>query len=263
VTRAWTVEFLAPLLLVAVAAGGVVALGRQAALELHDREEFSLAVNDVECDGPPGFARDEFLQEVQYEARLGDRLSALDPATLRHLRGAFAAHPCVEAVGRVEIVGGGRARVGLRFRTPVLVVETADGPRVLDRNAVLLPRWVGTAGLPVFRGKVGVPAKPAGSVWDEPRVRQAADLAAFLRPHQAELGVEAVEAAGDGWTLNRGGLRVLWGRLPGEEAPTEAGAVLKRDRLLSIQGGPAGGPSLIDLRPAGGATCGPLAREKP
>src|SRR5205085_1645284 len=68
-----------------------------------------------------------FLGEVQYLGGLPERLALLDDDLPGRLAEAFARHPWVEKVERVEVVPPGRVRARLTYRTPVLAVWLIEG----------------------------------------------------------------------------------------------------------------------------------------
>jgi hypothetical protein len=60
--------------------------------------------------------RADFLTEVQYLGSLPDRVELLEDGLAEKLGRAFARHPRVETVGRVEVLSDRRIRVRLTFR---------------------------------------------------------------------------------------------------------------------------------------------------
>jgi hypothetical protein len=153
---------------------GLVALGKLARHRLRDEARYSLPFEAVECPAPPGSERVPFLGEVQYLARLPDRLRLLDEDLPRRLADAFARHPWVERVEAVEVTPPEGVRVRLRFRTPALAVPQPGGVRVVDRRGVLLPASAPDAGLPVYPGVAPPPRGAAGEPWGDPAVEAAA-----------------------------------------------------------------------------------------
>src|SRR5205823_9166394 len=100
------------------------------------------------------------------------------------LAAAFARHPWVETVDKVEIGPGRRIGVRLTFRTPVLAVVHGDRVvRAVDRGGILLPRGADTLLLPHLTTSTD-PAGP-GRSWGDAKVESAAAVAALLHPHQA------------------------------------------------------------------------------
>lgn len=83
-------------------------------LRLNDR--YIVRFADIECAAPPGQPRDEFLTEVQYLSSLPDKLHVLEVDQALLLADAFARHPRVANVERVQIVPPRTIRVLLTFR---------------------------------------------------------------------------------------------------------------------------------------------------
>src|SRR5207249_8025506 len=132
---------------------------------------------DIECEPPEGLDRATFLGQVQYEARVPERLNVLDEELPRQLREAFARHPWVEAVDDVALEPPRRIRVRLTYRTPVLAVRWDGALRAVDGQGVLLPKTAATHGLPVYAAEPQPPKGPAGTRWGDPNVeRQARQL---------------------------------------------------------------------------------------
>jgi len=243
-------QVLVPVVAAGLLVGGLIALGRAARDRLRQHERYTVAVSDIDCPAPPGLRRDDFLPEVQYLARLPDRLPALADDTPARLADAFAGHPWVEKVEEVRIVPPDRARVRLVFRTPALAVPQPTGSRVVDGRAVLLPAGAPADGLPLLQGAVAPPIGLAGSEWGDPAVRAAAHVAAYLRPHRERLNLTTYEVREGVVELRCGRARVVWGSAPGSEAADEAPAAEKLRRLLGA--GDETAPAVRDLRTADG-----------
>ena len=118
----------------------VIVLGWLALQSLHGQPRYQIAFADIDCTPPPDLSREDFLDEVQYFARLPDSVCVLDDGLPARLSAAFAKHPWVEQVRRR---GGGRAeavRVRLAYRTAVLRVQArATRKCAVDRLGVRLP----------------------------------------------------------------------------------------------------------------------------
>lgn len=232
-------------------------------------ERYTVPFTGIDCAAPPQQDHTVFLAEVQYLSDLPDRLPLLDDGLPRRLADAFAKHPWVAKVERVEITPQRQIHVALVFRTPVLTVLSADstvyievpsgkegtkelaGALAVDGAGVLLPREALSVGLPVLRGTRKPAAGPAGVAWGDSGVEAAARTAAFLLPHRDRLEVRDLETTEDGvvLTLSRVGsstqrLRVIWGKAPGGETAEEASAAVKLQRLLDYHDKASG----IDLR---------------
>jgi hypothetical protein len=283
----WALRLTLPLILSATFVGGLLGLGQYARDWVGRQDRFSFAFADIECAPPPPLTREAFLGEVQYLAGFPDQAVLLDGELSSRLAAAFARHPWVEKVEKVEVTPPGRVSLTLRHRTPVLTVvlelgqgkssvtwvALREGPsgdaarapaRVVDADGVLLPAAAKADGLPLLRGCRSRPTGPGGAAWGDPAVRAAARTAAFLRPHQAQLQVRE-------WRLTREGLvgssprqfRVLWGQPPAEEKGDEPKAEVKVERLLEYcrrHGGLARpAPQQHDVRTARQPLATPLA----
>jgi hypothetical protein len=177
VMRTRTSQVIVPIAAAALAVLGLIALGRAARDGLRQHERYTVAFADMDCPNPPGMTRDEFLAEVQYLARLPDRLAALDEQTPLRIASAFAQHPWVQKVEEVRIVQPDGARVRLVFRTPVLAVPQPNGLRVVDSHGILLPASAPTEGLRIYQGNAAPPTGLAGDPWGDPAVTAAAEAA--------------------------------------------------------------------------------------
>jgi len=101
---------------VALAVGGVVAVGNVARDALGPNDRYLLPFAEIDCPAPPGQDRAEFLGEVQYIGSFPDRVNVLDPSLPERLRKAFAGHRRVTNVGRVTVTPPKRVQVELTFR---------------------------------------------------------------------------------------------------------------------------------------------------
>jgi hypothetical protein len=175
--RAWLLKSLALLATVALFLTGLIWLGELVREDLREQQRCALPFADVICAPPPGLNRGDFLDEVRYLGNVPERLNLLDPDLAQRLARAFARHPWVARVERVEVLPPARVRVQLVYRRPALAVPLGDRLRVVDSNGILLPRSAPTTGLPIFSGKAAPPAGPAGTAWGDPAVEAAARAA--------------------------------------------------------------------------------------
>jgi hypothetical protein len=244
--RNWLVQAVAPILGGLALVLGLLALGRGAHTSLRSRDEYTVPFAAIDCTPPGSLSRAEFLAEVQYLARLPDQLRLLDGDLPPLLARAFAAHPWVESVRRVEVHNPrasrrpAAVRVEVIYREAVLAVRVAGDEmpaRAVDRRGVLLPARALHPRLPVLQAPVAPPAGPPGTRWGDRCVEAAAATADFLRAHQARLRLEnaTVEVRREGLVLLKPGVRVLWGHAPGREEEGEAAAAVKLRRLLDYQ----------------------------
>ena len=114
--RTLLVRAFVPLLVAALLLAGVITLGEVARDALRQQDRYVVAFADIDCEPPPGQERTAFLNEVQYVGELPERLQLLDDDLAVRLARAFARHPRVEKVLRVEIVPPRQVRVLLVYR---------------------------------------------------------------------------------------------------------------------------------------------------
>lgn len=174
----WVWRLILLVLLVGGFLGGVILLGQLTFEQLRHHERYVLPVTKIECSPPPGMERIEFLEEVQYYARLPVQLHLLEENLPKKLAEALAHHPWVKRVDLVEIIPPRQVRAHLTYRTPILAVRWKDQLRALDAEGILLPLKAPTAHLPVYPKTPSRPTGPAGTVWNDPELLAAVRKAA-------------------------------------------------------------------------------------
>jgi hypothetical protein len=179
--RQWSLQIGALAAGLALLLAGLVVVGNAMRRQLEGQDRYSIAFADIASPSPPGQDRADFLSEVQYLGSMPSRLRLLDEGLTADLAKAFAGHPWVEKVERVEIASQRQVQVQLVFRTPVLAVPWGGRLRVVDRHGVLLPKGAVSEGLPVFSGEARPPAGKAGTPWGDPAVEKAARAAGKAR----------------------------------------------------------------------------------
>jgi hypothetical protein len=172
---------------------GLWRLGEVARRNIGPRDRYAVPFADIQCDAPPGMTRETFLVEVRYTANAAPTIQALDPELKATLTVAFASHPWVARVDAVTVEPPNAVSVKLTFRTPVLAIRTAEGPRAVDAKGILLPATAPTAGLPELLSPVAAPVK-AGQPWPDAAVIRAASVAAEYKP-------KTIERTEQGWQL--------------------------------------------------------------
>jgi hypothetical protein len=100
----------------AVVIGGIVAISARLRDDSRLRERHALGVVDIQCEPPPGQARERFLEEVQFYGQLPEKLNTLDGDLPERLKAAFAKHPQVERVVNVILEPPNRVRVEVSYR---------------------------------------------------------------------------------------------------------------------------------------------------
>jgi hypothetical protein len=206
-------------------------------------------------------------EEVFRSLTLEGPLSLFDEGLVERVKNAFALHPWVARVERVEKRHPARIRVELVYRRPVCAVETAGRLIVVDAEAVVLPDDDFTplekqTRFPRLTGIDSGPLGPVGTRWGNPRVAGGAEIAAVLLPIWDKCDLERIvpsampgPLADDEQTyelLTRRGSWIFWGRAPGAKIPGEPSAsekVSRLERYLAEHGTLEGttGPQKLDV----------------
>lgn len=238
-------------------------------------EDFWITYEKVDITPLPDWIHSDIRAQVFRDASLDRPLSIADDDLVERVRGAFALHPWVAKVERVQKFHPARVQVQLVYRRPVCMVEVAGELIPVDADGVALPREdfssVETGRYPRLTGVEGAPLGIAGTRWNDDRVLGGAEIAAALAEAWEKMGLRRIvvkRVRGVGLhdapsfdLLTRNGTTIPWGRGPSGDAPGEIPIKEKVARLeqylaehgnLDSQPGGAG----LDLsRPA---TPGPL-----
>jgi hypothetical protein len=219
---------------------------------------------------PPEWIVADVRGQVIHHAGLDRRLSILDPGFAAAIQNAFALHPWVASVDRIEKDFPPAVHVELTYRRPVAAIEAPQGEGFqllpVDKQGVRLPAEdvpaIRLRYLPRLTGVVGPP--PAGQSWDDPRVVGGVELAARLAGDWESLHLFEIvpsarpEIQGDRRYFvydlrSGGGTQIIWGAPPQENVPGEDGFDVKLQRLkqCAAQYGPLDSvqsPAVIDIR---------------
>ena len=261
---------IAVLLVVATLALAGREMWRRAAPYVIGRERYLLRAERITITKPPEWIVADVRGQVIHHAGLDRRLSILDPGFAAAIQNAFALHPWVASVDRVEKQFPPAVHVALTYRRPVAAIEApqGDGFQLLpvDKQGVRLPAEdvpaIRLRYLPRLTGVVGPP--PAGQSWDDPRVVGGVELAARLAGDWESLHLFEIvpsarpEIQGDRRYFvydlrSGGGTQIIWGAPPQESVPGEDGFDVKLQRLkqCAAQYGPLDSvqsPAVIDIR---------------
>lgn len=242
--------------------------------------EYVVTPEQISVTPRPDWIRADVKAEVLRSAAV-TRLSLRDAKLVEHIASAFALHPWVAKVVRVEKRYPAAVLVELEYRRPVAAVEVADrgeaGLVFIDERSVLLP----SADFAPAEGKnylriVGSSEKTAsvyGVPWGNERIAGAARLAAMWGERWQPLGLYRIDSVQtpSGEVLyeleTRRGVRVIWGPLPGAESTRDVSAEQKIAALehFIADKGPLerdGGPAVVDLRELAGAAVDTAAQTK-
>ncbi len=233
--RGWLVQVLVPVIGSGLFLFGVIVIGIVLNKLAADQRRpiGSIDFADIECEPPPGWERERFLGEVQFQSQLPPRLPLPDKDLKPRLERAFAQHSWVESVEECEI-GARQVRVRLVYRTPVLRVKLPDRTPLVDSHGIVMrPLPASATQVPVLVGKVTAPGGADGTRWGNTEVEAAARTAGFLKPYQEQLHLEEFVVRQDGLVIKAsGGAIIRWGHAPDAETPDEPSAGLKLTWLL-------------------------------
>ena len=249
------------------------------------RAKFQVSVDRIDLTPVTGSIPQDIVQTIAKNHPDWKDRSLLEANLAADLAAAFARHPWIAHVDRVEKTRQGRVAIQVTYRIPVAMVETHGGLCPIDAHGILLPsKDISVAEsdqLPHLQGVRSLPGGPAGTAWKDPLVIAGAKLCAALTPqgdidrHWNKYGIEAVVAPFAEDTdllpeeqvfelLTKKGRRIIWGRSPGADTlePTVAQKLGRLDSYIRQQKSldlPAGS-YLIDIR---GFDATRLIAEKP
>ena len=256
---------LAAVIAVAAVAGILFAWNRWGAPSMTG-PDYIVTPDKIELSPQPEWIHADVKAEVVRASSLS-RLPLRDPRLVEQVSQAFALHPWIAEVTRVEKRFPAQLIVSVEYRRPVAAVElTRDGKRELlfvDGEGVLLPSldFAGNQAADYLRigGISTTPASVYGAPWGDDAVAGAARIAAAWGERFKAAGLYRIlpsESAGGEITYELrtpGEIRVIWGPAPGRESSPEPSPEQKIAALLShiTDKGPLdrpGGEHLLDLR---------------
>jgi len=156
--------------------------------KIRTKREYLLSADKVVVSPPPDWIPDHFVEDVLRSSGLNQTDSLLDKTLPQKLAEAFAAYPWIERVEQVALRYPSGANVKLSYRVPVALVEVPQrGILPVDRNGIVLPPEYLSVASSDWRSKhwiiQGIQSMPLGSfgtLWGDPQVHTAAQLAAVL-----------------------------------------------------------------------------------
>ncbi len=264
-------------IVVAAIGGAVYAWQRWGAAGLQT-EDYVVTPERMRVSPPPEWIHADVKAEALRSAAI-TRLDLRDRNLVGQVAAAFALHPWVAKVVRVEKRYPAAVTVELAYRRPVAAVEVADrgeaGLVFIDEHSVILPSddFAQVQGKDYLRiaGRGETTASVYGTPWGSERIAGAARLAAVWGRRWQPLELYRIDAA---QTLNgellyelqtRRGVRAIWGPAPGSESAREPSAEQKIAALEQYVSdkGPLereGGSAVIDLRELAGAAASTAAK---
>jgi hypothetical protein len=212
--------------------------------------EYELSADRWEITQKPNWIRRDVARDAIEKSDL-THASLLDPQLAEKTSQAFLLCSWVKEVNRVEKRYPANVRVDLTYRKPVAMVEVIDQEAEkegmacfpVDDAGVLLPTsdfsQTDLAHYPRIRVDGASLQAPAGAVWGDSRVEQAAVLAGAIIEHYKQWGVERIELVSSQADDRRAkgpflfrliaarGLIIDFGHAPGMESSEEATASQK------------------------------------
>lgn len=232
--------------------------------------QYHVTAETITITAPPAWIKTDVKLEALRDASIDLPVSVLDDSLAERIAKAFAFHPWVAAVTRVQKAPPASVSVELAYRRPVCMVELPDrsGLYAVDADAVLLPSRdflddpQSPSRYPRLAGVTAVAVGRVGAPWSDPLVLGGAAIAAQLEAVWNELNlarivpVEGSASATTGPTFElstRRGTRVVWGAPPGREASGEMTSqekIAALRRYVADHGNLEGrdGPQRLDLR---------------
>ena len=189
---------------IAAAAIILFAVGVCAAWQMFGRKilgsgEYLVGRDQVEVTPPPpDWIHGDVPGEALRDAAIDGPLSVTDGNCLERVARAFARHPWVAKVVRVQKRYPASLTVDLVYRRPVCMVEAPGGPVPVDAEAVVLPRQdfspVEATHYPHLAGIGQRPTVRAGEHWADATVLGGAEIAAAVLSDWERLGLHAHRA---------------------------------------------------------------------
>lgn len=253
--RRWIVALAGPVIGVILVVLGLGGLDWFLRARLRNHPRFTASIFDIDCPTPASMARDQFLSEVADFGRLSNPLQILDDNLKARLEEAFAKHPWVAKVDRVEIADNQVIRIHLTFRQPVLAIPQPGRILAVDRQGVLLPGDAPVVGLVVWRGPLTSPLAKPGFLWGDKDIESTADILGVLASRSEYLSIKsAASRLGEVTFTTQNGSRILWGHFRNREAKEEADFQTKTNRIEEFCREREGqnsfaAPFELDLRP--------------
>jgi hypothetical protein len=211
------------------------------------RSEYRLSADRIQITVPPPWVPHNFVAEVLQSSGLDTSATLFDTSLPQKLSQAFSASPWVEEVRQVQTRYPSGAEVQLVYRVPMALVEMpSQGLYPVDRNGILLPTdyFISVApeekeNYPRITGIRSAPLGVAGTLWGDPLVHAAAQLAGLLADVSQKLGLVKIipshEATPTGHRIicrlqTNSETEIIWGRFELNDPKN----ISKKKRLLEI-----------------------------
>ncbi len=262
----WAHTLLRVLVAALVVSGGwlALAMARDKALQLKD---FQISPSNLEFISKPDWLEGPLEEKLRNFGWGDKKISLLDSAAAKKIAAALSANPMVKRVNKVERSLPNRMRAEVELREPAAFVLRGRSYYIVDTEGTRLPGQYGSrsaTGLDrLMIVSVRTSPPPAGKVWDDPAVVEAAKLAAFLKDHKdlvKEARITAIDSSNIGGRrsgrspeivlLTAYHTKIYWGRGISSGNATELSAKAKLKNLKSVmdQAGGLANKEYVDIR---------------
>ena len=185
------------LVLIGLLGGGLYAAWIALKPRIVASREYLIGPEQVEITSPPPWiTRSDVRAEVFRNPTIDGRLSLLDDDLVERIENAFARHPWVAQVKRVQKEYG-TVKVDLVYRKPVCMIAVHEGLLPVDAEGTLLPLVdftpVESTRFPCLLGVEQRPTVLPGSRWTDPRVIGAAEIAAAFGESWTPMRLQYIE----------------------------------------------------------------------
>lgn len=232
--------------MVAVLAGASLWVWNKISPQIYSSQQYLLVPDQITVTEPPRWlTAGDVRTEVVRNASLDKPLSILDKDLTQRVSLAFAAHPWVAEVIRVEKFHPARVDVEIRYREPVATIAVGSRLLPLDVEGVRLPEenfsQVQLRKMPRIKGVTPRATPRAGGSWNDPRILGAAQIAQAFGESWQQMGLRDILPSPRPVAGKRGlysfelstvrGRRIPWGPQPLTDTPDEPSADEKFQKL--------------------------------
>jgi len=251
-----------------VLAGASIWVWQKLSPQIYSSDPYQLRPSQIAVTEPPRWlTAGDVRSEVVQKASLDRPLSILDEDLTQRIALAFAAHPWVAEVVRVEKFHPARVEVELRYREPVATIALGTRLLPLDVDGVRLPEenfsQVQLRKMPRIKGVVPRATPRAGGTWNDPRILGAAQIAKAFGESWQDMGLRdilpsprPVAGSKNIYSFELAtvrGRRITWGPQPLVESPDEPTAQEKYQKLQKYVE-QHGSLDYVDPSPQGGSS---------
>jgi len=227
----------------------------------HHLDHGPIIWRDVKLIDAPTWMGDSVRRDLQEVVASQCGVGRLDQASLAAAAHALDSIAWTQSIHQVRRTADGKIHVEARYRQPVAAVETRNGYRIIDGQAVLLPgryeaRSLPGLGMPLIVGVRSTPGS-TGSPWLGPDLAAGIELVRILEGDPMLSQITAIDVGHRDprhrvhVVLRTAHGQVRWGLPPSTSYPIEPDAGVKRQllrRVAAEHGGRIdGGGRVVDI----------------